>query len=42
MIPALIVGGVLLFSGGIATGVSLNKQKTHKILEEHSSLLKLY
>ena len=39
MIPALIVGGVLLFSGGIATGVSLNKQKTHKILEEQTQLI---
>ena len=36
MIPALIVGGVLLFGGGIATGVSLNKQKTHKILDVHA------
>lgn len=39
MIPALIVGGVLLFGGGIATGVSLNKQKTHKILEEQTQLI---
>jgi|DEB0MinimDraft_12_1074336.scaffolds.fasta_scaffold171982_1 hypothetical protein len=39
MIPALIVGGVLLFGGGIATGVALNRDKTHKILEEQTQLI---
>ncbi len=39
LIIALIVGGALLFGGGIATGVSLNKQKTHKILEEQTQLI---
>ena len=39
MIAALIVGGVLLFGGGIATGVSLNKQKTHKIIEEQTQMI---
>ena len=39
MIAALIVGGVLLFGGGLATGVAVNKQKTHKILEEQTQLI---
>tara|TARA_R100001510_G_scaffold37255_1_gene33624 strand:+ start:1569 stop:1952 length:384 start_codon:yes stop_codon:yes gene_type:complete len=39
MIAALVVGGVLLFGGGIATGVSLNKQKTHKIIEEQTQMI---
>ena len=39
MVTALIVGGVLLFGGGIATGVALNRDKTHKILEEQTQLI---
>ena len=39
MVAVLIVGGVLLFGGGIATGVSLNKQKTHKIIEEQTQMI---
>lgn len=39
VIAALIVGGVLLFGGGLATGVAVNKQKTHKILEEQTQLI---
>lgn len=39
MIAALVVGGVLLFGGGIATGVALNRDKTHKILEEQTQLI---
>lgn len=39
MVAVLIVGGVLLFGGGVATGVSLNKQKTHKIIEEQTQMI---
>ena len=39
VIAALIVGGVLLFGGGIATGVALNRDQTHKILEEQTQLI---
>ena len=39
MIAALIVGGVLLFGGGLATGVAVNKQKTHKIIEEQTQMI---
>ena len=39
MLAALIVGGVLLFGGGLATGVALNRDKTHKILEEQTQLI---
>ena len=39
MIAVLIVGGVLLFGGGIATGVAVNKQKTHKVIEEQTQLI---
>ena len=39
MVAVFIVGGILLFGGGIATGVSLNKQKTHKIIEEQTQMI---
>lgn len=39
MIAALVVGGVLLFGGGLATGVAVNKQKTERILEEQTQLI---
>jgi hypothetical protein len=39
MIAALVVGGVLLFGGGLATGVALNRQKTERVLEEQTQLI---
>ena len=39
MIAALIVGGALLFGGGLATGVAVSRQKTERILEEQTQLI---
>lgn len=39
MIAALVVGGVLLFGGGLATGVALNRQKTERVLQEQTQLI---
>ena len=39
MLVAIIVGGALLFGGGIATGVAINKEKTHKVIEEQTLMI---
>jgi len=39
MIAALIVGGVLLFGGGLATGVALNRKSTEKVIAEQTLMI---
>ena len=39
MIAALIVGGVLVFGGGLATGVALNRKSTEKVIAEQTLLI---
>jgi hypothetical protein len=39
MIAALIVGGVLLFGGGMATGVAFNRKSTEKVIAEQTLLI---
>ena len=39
MLAALIVGGVLLFGGGMATGVAFNRRSTEKVIAEQTLLI---
>ena len=39
MIAAIIVGGVLLFAGGAATGVAFSRDRSDKLLEEQTLLI---
>jgi hypothetical protein len=39
MITAIIVGGVLLFAGGAATGVAITRTRTDKVLEQQTLLI---
>lgn len=39
MITALIVGGVLLFAGGAATGVAVSRTRSDKVLEQQTLLI---
>tara|TARA_Y100001972_G_C7655299_1_gene329926 strand:+ start:1255 stop:1614 length:360 start_codon:yes stop_codon:yes gene_type:complete len=39
MIAALVLGGALLFGGGLVTGVALNRKSTEKVIAEQTQLI---
>ena len=39
MITAIIIGGVLLFGGGVGVGIAVNRDKTAKIVEHQTAMI---
>ena len=39
MITAIIIGGVLLFGGGVGVGIAVNRDKTAKIIEHQTAMI---